>query len=90
MDPEILKYLLNWGFPAVLIGYGLWFFKTEAWPKFVTHLDKLHEMIDVFTAAKEVNHKTFETVSRIDGNVEELLHRIPQRDSQRTHDRESA
>lgn len=83
MDPEILKYALNWGFPAVLIFYGIWFFQTQAWPNFVKHLDKVGEMIDAFTATKENGAKTFEVVTRIDGHVEELLARVPKRNESR-------
>lgn len=72
MDPELIKAALNWGFPALLIFYAIWFFQTQAWPKFIAHLDKIGEMIDGFTETKT-------KVTNIDNNVTDLMVRIPQR-----------
>lgn len=79
MPPEMYTLIGNMGLPAVLIVWGAWFFQTQAWPKFTTHLDKVGELVDSVKviAVNDVDTKT--KIDRIDDGVQDLLVRIPQR-----------
>lgn len=80
MPPETWTALLgNMGLPAIIIGWGAWFFQTQVWPKFTSHLDKVGELVDSVRVIATNDISTRERVDRIDGGVQELLVRIPQR-----------
>lgn len=89
MPPEMWTLIGNMGLPAILIMWGVWFFQTQAWPKFTSHLDKVGEMVDAMkiTAAETLMTKDAATnakdaATRAAEGVEELLIRIPAREKE--------
>lgn len=86
MPPEVWTFAMNSGFPALIVVYGIFIFHTAILPELKAHFTSVAQMTEAIkqTASNGVDHKN--EIAKVEGKVDELLVRIPQR----SHDREAS